>query len=145
MMTITAFLTDDHRHADKLFAAVAQHAARRDWHACEQQLVAFRGAFESHLKIEEQVLFPAFEQASGFTAGPTAIMRREHEQMLEKLDAVGAAIVARDAERFHAFAEPFSALMAAHSAKEENVLYPLCDQTLDGLSGEKLQEMMRQP
>jgi hemerythrin-like domain-containing protein len=60
--------------------------------------------------------------------------------------ALCAAIsAARNAEDVRALAQSFAALMAAHSAKEERVLYPMCDEMLPDLSGEKLQEMAPQP
>ncbi len=40
---------------------------------------------------------------------------------------------------------PPARVMASHSAKEETVLYPMCDEVLPTLNGEKLQEMVPQP
>ncbi len=145
MTTISAFLTADHRHGDELFASAGQTAAGGDWAGCRQGLDAFRQVLKHHMDVEEQVLFPAFEQATGLSAGPTRVMRREHRELLALLDRVAAAVAARDVPGFRRAAEPFTALMNQHSAKEENVLYPLCDQALPDLSGEKLRDMMPQP
>ena len=145
MSTITAVLTADHRHGDQLFAAATQAAERADWAACAGQFDAFLLALKHHMKIEEQVLFPAFEQARGMRGGPTWVMRHEHQEMLAMLDGIAAAIAAREAGNFRALAESFSELMAAHSAKEERVLYPMCDEALPDLSGEKLLETAAQP
>ena len=145
MTTISAFLTADHRHGDELFAAAAQAAAGGDWTGCRERFDAFRAALQHHIAIEEQVLFPAFEQATGLSAGPTQVMRHEHQQMLALLDHVSAAITERDAARFHSSAASFTALMTLHSAKEESVLYPMCDGLLPELNGAKLQEMVLQP
>jgi iron-sulfur cluster repair protein YtfE (RIC family) len=142
MDTITSVLTEDHRHADGLFAAAEQHGAQGAWQQCEQQLAQFRAALETHMKIEEEVLFPAFEQATGMTSGPTAVMRDEHQEMLKALDAMHGARVAGDAQRFASLAQSFTSLLNAHSAKEENVLYPMCDRVLPDLSGEGLREML---
>lgn len=144
MSTITAVLTADHRHEDRLFAAATQAAEQVDWFACHQQFNAFLRALKRHMKIEEEVLFPAFEQATGMSSGPTWVMRQEHQQMLAMLDEIAAAIAAHNAENFRALAQSFEGLMAAHSAKEEHVLYPLCDEALPDRSGEKLQELVSQ-
>jgi len=96
------------------------------------------------MKIEEQVLFPAFEQASGISGGPTRVMREEHQQMLAMLDEIASAIAARNAEDFRALAQLFEGLLTAHSTKEERVLYPLCDEALPDLVGERLQELVSQ-
>ncbi len=144
MDTITSFLTEDRRYADDLFAASAKHAARREWAECGQQLATFRTALESHMKIEEEMLFPAFERATGSDSGPTAVMRIEHRQMLETLDAMHAAEAAGEAGRFDALMQSFSQVMDAHSAKEEQVLYPLCDRMLDMLNADDLRRMLHQ-
>ncbi len=144
MTNITAVLTADHRYGDQLFAAATQGAEQGDWPACRQQFDAFLRALKHHMKIEEQVLFPAFEQASGIRGGPTWVMRQEHQQMLALLDEIATAIAARNAEDLRASAQSFVELMTLHSTKEERVLYPMCDETLPDLSGEKLQEMVSQ-
>lgn len=141
MTSISEFLTADHHHGDVLFAAAERQAELGDWAACRGQLDAFLGALRHHMAIEEQALFPAFEQATGITEGPTRVMRYGHQQMLALLAEVAAAIEARDAARFRRAARSFSELMASHSAKEETVLYPMCNKVLPGLNGEKLQEM----
>ena len=145
MTNITAVLTADHRYQDRLFAAATQAAEQGDWSACHAQFDAFLRALKHHVKIEEEVLFPAFEQASGISGGPTWVMRQEHQPMLAALDRIAAAIAARNTEDFRALAQSFAGLMAAHGTKEEHVLYPLCDEVLPGLSGEKLQKMVSQP
>lgn len=139
---ISAGLTADHRHGDELFAAAAQASERGDWPGCRSCCDAFQRALRHHLAIEEQVLFPAFEQATGISAGPTRVMRHEHQEMLAMLDRIAAAVAACDAPGFRLAAQPFTALMKLHSAKEENVLYPLIDQALPDLSGAKLSNML---
>jgi iron-sulfur cluster repair protein YtfE (RIC family) len=144
METITSFLTEDHRDADGLFAAAAQHGARSEWPECERQLTRFRAALESHMKIEEEVLFPAFEQATGTDSGPTAVMRSEHRQMLKALDAMFEARAAGDANVFESLAGSFAGLMNLHSMKEEKILYPMCDRLVDTLNGDELRHMLQE-
>lgn len=140
---ISEFLTADHRRGEELFEAALQRAAGGDWDGCREHFDAFRAALHRHLEIEEQILFPAFEETTGITAGPTRVMRHEHQQMLEQLDRMSAALAARDAPGFSSSAKSFVGLMAAHSAKEENVLYPMCDEALPEGQSEKLQAMVK--
>lgn len=139
MTTITAILTADHRRGDRLFDAALRAAGQADWSACHEQFSAFVQALRHHMGIEEEVLFPAFEQATGIHgSGPTWVMRQEHRQMLAALEQIAAAIAARDAENFDALTQSFAARMAAHSAKEERVLYPMCDEMLPGFNADTL-------
>ena len=105
MQTITSVLTDDHRYADDLFAAATREAAQGAWEGSARQLALFRAALETHMKIEEDMLFPAFEQATGNTRGPTAVMRSEHVKMLAQLDDISRAIEARDIATFQSLTQ----------------------------------------
>ena len=128
MTHITQLLSADHRRADQYFDAAMRAARASDWMVSEQQLSSFLRALKQHIEIEEHVLFPAFEEATGTNGGPTVVMRREHRQMLALLDRIAAAIAARDLGALYPGVESFTKLMVAHSAKEENILYPMCDQ-----------------
>lgn len=143
MKSISELLTADHRHGEDLFEAAAQAAARGDWNGCRSQLDAFRAALHRHIKVEEQILFPAFEEATRITAGPTRVMRHEHREMLGLLEQLATASGARDAAGFSGCANAFAALMTAHGAKEENVLYPMCEQVLPESTVEKLRPIAK--
>lgn len=144
METITSFLTDDHRLADELFASAQQHAARCEWAECGRGLSEFRAALESHMKLEEDVLFPAFEQATGMDGGPTAVMRSEHREMLQQLDALAGAITTGNGDGFDELARSFMHILDAHSMKEEKILYPMCDRLVSALNAEELKRMLEQ-
>jgi iron-sulfur cluster repair protein YtfE (RIC family) len=55
---------------------------------------------EQHFQKEEEVLFPAFEQSTGNTMGPTRVMRLEHQQMREALAEMAGALAAGDLDDF---------------------------------------------
>jgi iron-sulfur cluster repair protein YtfE (RIC family) len=142
--TITSLLTADHRHADALLSDAVQQAAKGEWPQCARQLAVFRAALEAHMKLEEQVLFPAFEQATGSDVGPTAVMRHEHLQMLRMLDEMSQVAVSQARERFDALAPAFTRIIDMHSMKEENVLYPMCDRVLDETTCETLRKTLNE-
>lgn len=130
MSTISATLTDQHRACDDLFAAAENSAAEGDLSTAVQSLERFVADTESHFQREEQVLFPAFEQRTGQTAGPTMIMRREHEQMRALFTELSASLGQNDKDRFLGLCETLLMLMQQHNAKEEQILYPMSDQVL---------------
>lgn len=139
MAHITALLSADHRRADQYFDAAICAAKASDWVASEKQLSSFLEALKQRIEVEEDVLFPAFEEATGMHGGPTVGMRREHRQMHALLDRIGAAIAARDMHALYPSAESFAKLMVAHSVNEEKILYPMCDQVF----GESVEETLR--
>ena len=134
-MSVTASLFKHHKHCDDIFAGAEEACADGDWVAGAAAFGRFRSELESHFASEEELLFPAFEHATGMTAGPTAVMRGEHEQMRALLGQMADAVAAHDADTFGGAAETLLILMQQHNMKEENILYPMCDQAL-GADGE---------
>ncbi|MEN3813169.1 hemerythrin domain-containing protein [Chromobacterium piscinae] len=138
-MTPSELLTGQHRDCDARFADAEQAARAQDWPAAESAFAAMRGEMEDHFRLEEDRLFPAFEQASGMCAGPTAVMRAEHAQMRQLLDGMAQALAARDGDNFLAEADTLLILTQQHNMKEENILYPMCEQSVSDL-GRLLEE-----
>lgn len=125
--TVTSVLSRDHRRLDDLFADAKRALAAGEVARAAEQFAAFREGLERHMAVEEQVLFPAFESLTGITAGPTRVMRAEHDQMRELLDAISSRL-AQDAPgpQQTPLAE-LTALLYAHNGKEERILYPTTD------------------
>jgi len=130
MTSIVDFMTQDHRHCDDSYAAAEEKVAAGRWDEAGQSWTRFRDALETHLKREEDFLFPAFEAQTGNSQGPTAVMRIEHEQMRSLVSEMDEAIVARDADTFLGLAETLMILTQQHNMKEEQILYPMSDQVL---------------
>ena len=126
----TQVLPEHHRHCDNLFVAAEASAQRADWAAAAPAFERFHAQMNAHFEAEEALLFPAFEAATGSRGGPTEMMRYEHEQMRALLAQLAAACAARDAEAYAGVAETLLMLMQQHNMKEENILYPMCDQAL---------------
>ncbi|MBK9394046.1 MAG: hemerythrin domain-containing protein [Uliginosibacterium sp.] len=78
----------------------------------------------AHFAAEEEVMFPAFEAASGMSCGPTAVMRMEHAEARELLDDLAAATQVQDTDGVRGHAEALLILLQQHNMKEENILYP---------------------
>ena len=132
METISHHLGTDHKRCDELFAQAETAVADALWPHAEQAMTAFCEAFEQHLAMEEQVLFPEFEKATGNPGGPTAVMRMEHAQMREAISMLNDCLARRDADGFLGYSETLNTLMQQHNMKEEGILYPMTDRVLNG-------------
>ncbi len=143
METISAYLSSDHRSCDDYFAAAEEYAAKQDWAAATASLEQFRSTMTHHFEMEENVLFPAFEQETGMTQGPTQVMRTEHQQMRELFTRMNAAIAAKDADEYAGLSETLLILLQQHNLKEENVLYPMAEQAF-GVKGEAVLQQMKE-
>jgi DUF438 domain-containing protein len=130
MHSIQQFMAGDHRRCDDIFVQVEQAIEAAQWERARAAFGDFQRAILQHFEAEETLLFPAFEERTGMTQGPTAVMRSEHEQMRELLDAARDALAAQDADAYSGEAETLLIMMQQHNMKEENMLYPMCDQRL---------------
>ena len=130
MQTITEYLSAEHHHCDDLFAEAEAAAAAGDLAAAQAGFAAFHQGMEHHLSKEENIMFPAFEHATGSSMGPTSVMRMEHEQMRELFAEMQAALDAKDTDTYAGLAETLLVLMQQHNFKEEQMLYQMADRTL---------------
>ena len=132
MNTILDFLGSDHRACDDLFASAETAAAQKNWDSARSLFERFQTAMAHHLAMEEDVLFPAFEARTGMRAGPTQVMRMEHEQMRSLLQDMASAVATCNQNGYLGLSETLNMLMQQHNLKEENMLYPMSDQVLGG-------------
>lgn len=129
-MSVTAPLSQHHKHCDEIFARAEEACANGDWAVGSEAFALLNDQLETHFKSEEELLFPAFESATGMTSGPTEVMRGEHRQMRELLAQMKGALADQDSDTFGGAAETLLILMQQHNMKEENILYPMCDNAL---------------
>jgi len=122
---INQYMTQDHRSCDELFAAAEEVVNDEKWDEANTQFASFEQAMERHLGMEEETLFPEFEQVTGNTMGPTQMMRMEHQQMR-------VALASQDTDGYLGVSETLLVMMQQHNVKEEQILYPMTDQALGG-------------
>lgn len=129
-MTFRELMTGDHRHCDDCFVAVEAALGRDDWDGAAQAFAVYERAMLAHFSAEESLLFPEFEARTGMRMGPTQVMRNEHAQMRELIEAASSALREHDAVDYSGYAETLLIMMQQHNMKEENILYPMCDEQL---------------
>jgi iron-sulfur cluster repair protein YtfE (RIC family) len=130
MPTISDYLSSDHQRCDSLFVNAEAAAAEQRPAAASAAFAGFQGAMLHHLEMEESILFPAFEQATGSNMVPTRIMRMEHAQMRQLFGQMQDALTANELDIFAGLAETLLILMQQHNLKEEQMLYPMSDRAL---------------
>ena len=131
MVTIRSFMTEDHRHCDDLFAEAEKALSEGGSQGGAQQAFGvFQNALLAHFASEERIIFPAIEARTGMSQGPTEVMRLEHAQMRALLDEAGAMLASGQCDDCLGQFESLLIMMQQHNMKEENILYPMCDQHL---------------
>jgi regulator of cell morphogenesis and NO signaling len=134
LRSVEETLGSDH---DRLDALERRAFAARDEGRLEQAAIVFSRfavGLRRHIDFEEQLLFPVFEARAGLSpaAGPTAVMRAEHREILSLIERIGSAVgdAAAEAENLRG---ALHFVLGEHNLKEEQVLYP----GLDSLLGEE--------
>jgi iron-sulfur cluster repair protein YtfE (RIC family) len=86
--SINQHYTEDHQHLDDLFYDF-QRLKSSDRRSAEKAFYEFKAGLERHIVWEEEILFPAFEERlKHLHDGPTAVMRLEHKEIREHLEAI---------------------------------------------------------
>jgi iron-sulfur cluster repair protein YtfE (RIC family) len=127
------FFEQDHRDCDARWADVEELLDTEDIDSARPAWNKFDAGMRRHMAMEEEVLFPAFEEVTGMgDGGPTAMMRMEHEQMKGLLDQIGVAMDSGDSQEALDIGDTLLMLVQQHNVKEEGMLYPMSENVLGG-------------
>jgi iron-sulfur cluster repair protein YtfE (RIC family) len=132
MVSISEFFSAQHRACDRLFEKMEAAVSQDDWPQAESLYKELSRDTLQHFSNEEEGLFPLFEEKTGMQAGPTQVMRSEHIELRELLQRMGDAVRDKDQAEALGTAETFFLFLQQHNVKEEQVLYPMADQALQG-------------
>ncbi len=127
--SIATYYETDHDRLDDLFKQF-QASKRSDFVRAKDRFRQFKIGLQRHIVWEEEILFPIFEEHTGIKGtGPTAMMRSEHRQIGDFLEAIHRKVQHQDPES-DAEESGLWELLGSHNQKEEQILYPMIDRLL---------------
>jgi iron-sulfur cluster repair protein YtfE (RIC family) len=142
MDPIRRAISRDDRRLTALLEAARRHLAAGELAAADQALSAFARRLRRHIRVGDQVFFPAIEHRLGTTdTTVTTAMRREHEVLLTllgEIDAPGRAGL--DATLLE-----MEAALRLHLRAEESALHPILDSLLSITTIRDMVEMVDEP
>jgi regulator of cell morphogenesis and NO signaling len=125
--TISEFYEQDHDRLDELFKTF-QKMKRSDFTKAKEAFKAFKFGLQRHIVWEEDLLFPLWEEKTGMSeGGPTFVMRAEHRQIGQQLEAIHDKVAEQNPDSDQE-EQALLNLLGSHNMKEERVLYPAIDQ-----------------
>ena len=130
MSTINEFMTTHHKHCDELFIQAEAAVEKGNWDEAQEKWQLFKNELEKHFQREELILFPEFEHTTGMVAGPTQMMRMEHQQIraiMMEMDNCGQT---KDKSGYLGLSETLMVTIQQHNMKEEQILYPMTDNAI---------------
>lgn len=144
--TVMGYLSTDHRRLDAIMEDCRKLAALGDMAGASAKFNEFRGGLTRHISIEEELLFPEFEAATGLSeGGPTGVMRHEHleiRRLMELIIDLFSGPQPSPAE-FESLRSALYALLHEHNVKEERILYPMTDRMVPPARREELVRKMQ--
>ena len=140
--SINDFLTEDHRRLDGLLEGF-QECKPKDPARAKELLARFVSALHRHLRWEEAILFPLFEQKSGRT-GLTRTLLAEHQEIRERLEALSERLEQTDAESGYE-EKMLVEELGAHNGREEYAFYPELDRLLSDEEKNQVFEALTAP
>ena len=135
-MMMKDFMTHKHRECDHLLAEAESAVESGDFDSAMEKYIAFKNETLKHFDMEEDYLFPMFEEKTGMTQGPTQVMRMEHSQAKSLFEKMDEAYNAKDTDRIYGLGESMHILLQQHNAKEEQMLYSMMQQHFMGENDE---------
>ena len=130
MTSIPEYMTRKHRECDECFSDAEAAVIKNNWPLAVDKWKAFVAELFEHFEQEENILFPEFEKATGLTAGPTQVMRMEHQQMRALVQSLDNALAAKAQNEYLGLSETLMVMMQQHNMKEEMMLYPMMAQNI---------------
>ena len=106
----------------------------------KELLARFVSALHRHLRWEEAILFPLFEQKSGRT-GLTRTLLAEHQEIRERLEALSEKLEETDADSGYE-EKMLVEELRGHNAREEYAFYPELDRLLSDEEKNRVFEAM---
>ncbi|HJZ12690.1 MAG TPA: hemerythrin domain-containing protein [Acidobacteriota bacterium] len=125
--SIFEFFERDHDRLDELFLGFQKHK-RSNFPKAREYFAAFKFGLQRHIVWEEDVLFPLYDNTVRMEYGPTFVMRLEHKEIAQKLEALHKKIQSGDVNSDRE-EQDLKDTLRLHNDKEENILYPTIDRT----------------
>ena len=128
--SVSEYLSLDHDRLDLLLLEVIKLVSARRFNEARPKLSNFAFELRRHICLEDDVVYPRFEQLTGMIDGPTVVMRDEHRAIEHHLAGMIDAAMRDDRDGFDSEQEAMVAVMSDHTAREEALIYPLMDRHL---------------
>lgn len=139
--SISDAFDEDHERLDALFKSF-QDMKRQDFAKAASAFEIFKVELQRHVAWEEDVLFPFWEKKTGMTTGgPTFVMRQDHREIGDCLEAIHRKVQAQDQESDRE-EQALVDLLEQHNTTEEQALYPAIDNATNEEERETLFQMM---
>jgi iron-sulfur cluster repair protein YtfE (RIC family) len=127
---IQRFMGIDHQRINRLIELFSAHKGR-DLTQATELVTRARAALLRHIRWEEELLFPAFEDKTHLReTGPTVVMRQEHVRIKAAVEQIVGMLESGMSAGLEAAEQELAGVLTVHNRKEETILYPMINKSL---------------
>lgn len=126
----STWLHHDHRRYEVALADLTSLTEVEDWGAVRAHFAALREDLELHVRMENGVLYQAYEELPDTPRAPTLSLRREHDEILALLRDVGRVLDTLDSERVLEALAVLERAVTRHHQNEEEIFLPMAGHAL---------------
>lgn len=126
------WLVHEHSLYETLLSRCQEAAEVEDWETVDRSVHELVTHLKRHMALEEEVLFPAYEQEPYAPQGPTTALRAEHDTIVRLIRDSSRVIRTRQSEAVLESLARLEYQMIKHHEKEEDIFLPMAGLILDG-------------
>jgi hypothetical protein len=131
MGKISEYLIADQTRCDDALMQLKAEVTRKKWNVASAAFEQFNSALERHFKMEESVVFAAFENS-----GPASAVRREHQTLRVILGCIWEDVRQHDAHHFFGHVDTLRVVLRHQYSRKKSALYAMLDSLLSDRSDE---------
>lgn len=126
----TNWLNHDHLEYETLLYDCNAAVEQEDWKSAKALFEKLVSHLKVHMRIEEEILYPAYESAVNVPQDPTQALREEHDEIVRLLRDLSCVLKTNDSQLFLESLLPLERVMIKHHEKEEEIFLPLASHLL---------------
>jgi hemerythrin-like domain-containing protein len=135
------WLLHDHSEFEELLAECQTAIDEEDWETSYSYFETLVAQLKSHMAMEEEVLYPAYESTPEFPQEPVIALREEHDRIVELVRDLHKVFRTRNSEHVLISLISLENIMVRHHEKEECVFLPMAGYLLKSKSQELKQQL----
>jgi len=141
MSSTNNWLIHEHSLYENLLSQCTEAVEIEDWKTVNLLFKKMVTHLKRHMALEEEVLYPAYEEATHAPQGPTGALREEHDQIVRLILDMARIIKTRDSDYVLECLTHLESQMIKHHEKEEDLFLPMASHILDAKREEISQQL----
>ena len=144
MKDILKFMDKDHEELVALFDQFLSHIKNNSDQSIEV-FSQFRQNLQKHFHWEEKILFPLFEERTGFPgADTTFVLKNEHIQIKSMfIDKIEAMLIEKKYSEITLLTVGLEEMLSIHRNLETDIFYPWFDNSLDMVERKRVLKILK--